>query len=178
LSGCDAAVPVETDGGPGTACLHWDEVCFRGELMTGYESGGLQMSRITLGTLEDLGYTVDYSKADPFPASEMDPSCVCNAAAKMERKEKEDQLRGKVLSPHEYHAMSAENAEMIRKRPPLSNAARQAATEYGRMKLKGQIAKAARGSKGQSDFVGEQYIVVYYMENDHIYSIVVRNDAP
>jgi hypothetical protein len=41
LSGCTTAVPVETEGDAGTACGHWDEACFLGELMTGFATDGL-----------------------------------------------------------------------------------------------------------------------------------------
>jgi hypothetical protein len=85
LSGCAAAIPLETTGGPGTACAHWDELCLKGELMTGFATGGLEISRMTVGSLEDIGYEVDYSQADAFPVENLDPSCVC-AAATVEKK--------------------------------------------------------------------------------------------
>jgi Ca2+-binding RTX toxin-like protein len=61
------SVPVEHGGGAGTRGAHWDEATFNAELMTGYaEAGGVAMpiSRITVGALRDLGYTVNYSAAD------------------------------------------------------------------------------------------------------------------
>ncbi len=70
LSGTNATgVPVENTGGPGTAGGHWRESVFNTELMTGYaEAPGVAMpiSRMTVGTLEDMGYTVDYAAADPY----------------------------------------------------------------------------------------------------------------
>lgn len=62
-------VPVENTGGPGTALGHWRESVFTTELMTGYaEEAGTAMpiSRMTVGSLQDMGYTVDYTKADPY----------------------------------------------------------------------------------------------------------------
>lgn len=72
-------VPVELGGGIGTANAHWNEVDGGGsptgivsashgmdlqdELMTGWASGNFFLSRTTLGSLDDLGYIVDYSKA-------------------------------------------------------------------------------------------------------------------
>jgi Ca2+-binding RTX toxin-like protein len=69
LSGNFAAtsVPLEHGGGSGTAGAHWDEAIFNTELMTGYaEAGGVPMpiSRLTIGALQDIGYTVNYSAAD------------------------------------------------------------------------------------------------------------------
>lgn len=60
-------VPVENGGGPGTANSHWRETVFRNELMSGYISAaGNPLSRITAGSLGDLGYQVDLAAADPF----------------------------------------------------------------------------------------------------------------
>lgn len=64
-----AGVPVENGGGPGTRDGHWRESVFRTELMTGFaEPPGTPMpiSRITVGSLQDLGYAVTYAAADPF----------------------------------------------------------------------------------------------------------------
>ena len=63
------SVPIEHDGGSGTVGAHWDEDTFNTELMTGYaESPGVPMpiSRMTIGALQDIGYTVNYSAADPY----------------------------------------------------------------------------------------------------------------
>ncbi len=63
------SVPVENTGGPGTRDSHWREATMRTELMTGFaEPGGVAMplSRITVGSLQDIGYTVDYNGADLF----------------------------------------------------------------------------------------------------------------
>jgi len=62
-------VPVENSGGAGTAGGHWRETVFGTELMTGYaEPAGVPMpiSRMTVGSLQDLGYTVNYAAADAY----------------------------------------------------------------------------------------------------------------
>jgi hypothetical protein len=62
-------VPVENSGGAGTAGGHWRESVFVTELMTGYaEAAGTKMpiSRITVGQFQDLGYQVNYAKADAY----------------------------------------------------------------------------------------------------------------
>lgn len=69
-------VPVENNGGPGTALGHWEEnnlrngsnVAFGAELMTGFLNGGVfnPISRVTVAQFADLGYTVDIDQADPF----------------------------------------------------------------------------------------------------------------
>lgn len=62
-------IPVENVGGTGSRDAHWRESVFDGELMTSIaESGGVAMpiSRMTIGSLEDLGYRVNYAAADPY----------------------------------------------------------------------------------------------------------------
>jgi hypothetical protein len=61
-------VPLETTGGQGTAFSHWSEARFDRELMTGFSETGppMPLSVITIGGLQDLGYSVDYAQADPY----------------------------------------------------------------------------------------------------------------
>ena len=60
-------VPVENTGGPGTADSHWRETVFRNELMSGFISAaGNPLSRITVASLEDLGYAVDFNAAEEY----------------------------------------------------------------------------------------------------------------
>ena len=60
-------------GSPGSICSHWSEFSFNttvnSELMTPFFRTGVAnpLSTVTVGALEDLGYEVDYSKADGFP---------------------------------------------------------------------------------------------------------------
>ena len=61
------AVPVENTGGPGTKNSHWRETIFRNELMTGFVNGPPNpLSRVTVASLQDLGYVVDISKAEAY----------------------------------------------------------------------------------------------------------------
>lgn len=62
------SVPLENLGGPGTAEAHWREVDFDREVMTGFIDAGVKMplSEVTIGSMQDLGYAVDFGAADPF----------------------------------------------------------------------------------------------------------------
>jgi hypothetical protein len=65
-------VPLENTGGGGTASAHWRETVFNAELMTGFiESPGVPMplSRMTIASMRDLGYTVNYDASDSFAGS-------------------------------------------------------------------------------------------------------------
>ena len=65
-----ATVPVENDTGEygsGALDLHWRESVFGTELMTTVlDSADAPVSNVTLASLADLGYEVDYTKAEPY----------------------------------------------------------------------------------------------------------------
>ncbi len=62
-----SGVPVENTGGSGTADAHWRESVFASELMTGLVSPStMPISRVTVGSLADIGYTVNMAAADTF----------------------------------------------------------------------------------------------------------------
>jgi len=62
-----ADVPVENTGGPGTADGHWRESVFRNELMSGFIAApDNPLSRLTVASLQDMGYEVDLAKAEPY----------------------------------------------------------------------------------------------------------------
>jgi hypothetical protein len=67
LGGSGSTVPLETTGGSGTALVHWSEAVFGNELMTGFISSTPNpLSIMTIGSLQDLGYRVNYAAADPY----------------------------------------------------------------------------------------------------------------
>lgn len=52
-------IPVEQDGGSGTAGSHWDEETFNNELMTGYINDGVNpFSAMSAASFADLGYVI------------------------------------------------------------------------------------------------------------------------
>lgn len=60
-------VPVENTGGAGTRNSHWRDTVFVNELMTGFvNSAPNPISRVTVASLQDLGYKVDLTKAEAF----------------------------------------------------------------------------------------------------------------
>ena len=66
----ESGVPVENNGGQGTRDAHWRESVFDNEIMTGYlDSGVNPLSRITIASLEDMGYEVDLGAADFYAPS-------------------------------------------------------------------------------------------------------------
>lgn len=69
---CTNGAPVENTGGTGTAESHWRETIFDTELMTGFaDNPPMPFSAMTAGSLEDLGYGVNYLAVDPFSPAMM-----------------------------------------------------------------------------------------------------------
>ncbi len=94
-----AYVPVELEGGTGTAGGHWDEnygganpgsTDFGYALMSGWANPGSYITDTTLGQFEDLGYTVNYAY-DPYavvpePDAPLAPLLVAGAAVALSRR--------------------------------------------------------------------------------------------
>ena len=84
LTGCGGCPPIENSGGNGTYGVHWNEFNEQNEqgfdldaeLMTGWQESGANVhepiSTITIASFQDLGYSVDYGKADTF---NFNPTC-------------------------------------------------------------------------------------------------------
>jgi hypothetical protein len=52
--------------GEGTVNSHWRTTVFGNELMVGFLPANPALSVVSLGSLQDLGYTVNYAAADPY----------------------------------------------------------------------------------------------------------------
>ena len=67
--GGTGTIPVENTGGSGTADAHWRETTFRTEVLTGFSERigtPMPLSRMSIASMADLGYTVDMNQADPY----------------------------------------------------------------------------------------------------------------
>lgn len=60
------AVPVENTGDVNSRDSHWRHSVFNTELMQGFSYSDMPMSRVTVGAMADIGYTVNLNNADPF----------------------------------------------------------------------------------------------------------------
>jgi hypothetical protein len=68
-------VPIELDGGAGTADGHWDETWAgpQSDLMTGYIEGVTTFSETTLASFRDLGYSAPSSAQSGEPSNVSSP---------------------------------------------------------------------------------------------------------
>lgn len=150
--GCIGTPPVETDGGPGRAGGHWDEECLVNELMTGFINlEGNPLSALTIASMKDVGYEVDYSVAGNYDGS--DTTC-CNGAP--------------ILSPDQPG------------KPELSATGRAQAVTYGKqvLSLNQRPPKVAGIGKEEDGliYVGDKFTTVLFEENGILYDVFVTNE--
>jgi len=155
--GCVTATPpVEADFGPGTRGGHWDEDCLNSELMTGFAESTppMPLSRLTIASLEDIGYTVDYLAADAYDGSNTNSTSGCCHSP---------------FSP-------VESALMVNPKPPLSSTGTANAVAYGLdILMQSTLPTSIVGVDGL-EYVGDRVIIVLYEENGYIYDVLVTNE--
>lgn len=90
-------LPIEGDFGPGTRFSHWDEATLKNELMTGFLNlGENPLSRITAGSLRDLGYGTAV-KGEAYELPKGTPGVDINDSAESTRGEGLNIAVGEVL---------------------------------------------------------------------------------
>lgn len=159
--GCTGLPPIETDGGGGTAFGHWDDDCFQSELMTGFVSSTNFLSSITLAALEDIGYTsIDRDQADPYTP----PASCCDGRRRQLRSGDNGAVRN----------LQGNSAEGLARRPPLSAVGLAKAEAYGKAYLvDAKLPEGAPRVAGGFEYVGDQFITIYYEENGFVYDVDV-----
>ena len=102
-----------------------------------------KISRVTVGFLEDLGYSVNYDAADSFQANDFGPACQCRRRLSGDTLNLSEELSGDILHP-----------KTSTSRRTLSDAGRQKAIALGRNYLASLPWPPLEGRDGQD---GPQY---------------------
>lgn len=176
ISQCNSAAPVEdSTGRQGSDCGHWDDACFKEERMT--YNGGNKISRVTVGSLEDIGYDVNYNAADSYTYADLGNGAGCKCGNR--------RLRGNSENASFLVAMEAEPVEAKRPRRRLSDAGHARAWSFGESILVQRRAEAQmqglaygygageRGSADNYEDVGSKVVMVLYEENGEEYGVKV-----
>jgi Leishmanolysin len=168
ISGCSTTIPTEQDAAKG-ACKHWDEECLVDELMTGVLAAGSKalLSRITIGSLADLGYEVDYSKADLYTKANLGHGCTCGR--RIERSLSE-------MNHGDTLQLGLQSRRDVQPRR-LSEKLRQSAMEYGQAVLASRALDHANRKLINIDdavYVGDQIISVLVREGDDVHGVIVK----
>jgi len=140
--------PPLDDGG-----AHWLESCFNREFMTGaIDSDFNAISILTIASLEDIGYEVNYTAADPYDGSNTGGGC----------------------------CLPSITVEIVQNHPTLSEAGRAAAIAYGQEELrKSQLTgDTMQYMQEESDvlYIGDLFTAVLYQEDGWIHEVKVARD--
>jgi Leishmanolysin len=170
ITGCDV-VPTENSGtiNDGTFCGHWDEECMKSELMTGFLNGGLNpLSRITIATLADLGYTVDYSTAESYGRNDVNSTCTCGGRRLLSESTKLNT------------ANQLGTSHISTRRRSLSEEGYQGAVNYGQAillqrRLAKKVSILANSIVRPDDivYVGDKVLVVFVEEDGAFFDVTV-----
>jgi hypothetical protein len=160
--GCASTPPIETDFGPGTRGSHFDEACFNNELMTGFLNSGSSnpLSKLSIATLDDLGYQVDYSQADEY----FPPTNCCQEGSARKMRTRRRRLGGERGGWKHKHG----------KHTTLSELGLSEAQQYGQAELRRNgLHKPAKRVNGDITFVGDLFLTVLYEEEESVFEVTV-----
>jgi hypothetical protein len=151
ISGCDY-IP--------TTCGHWDEDCFGREIMTDTIDITTVVSRVTVASMEDLGYEVDYSYADQFSQVDISVYCLLQCPKR--------NLMDSKWGNNVRHPIDISNG-ITRRRRRLSDKGYANAVQHGQAVLEQESSLSAKQPKNST-------IYILYMEENELYSIPVQLD--
>ena len=122
-----------------------------GEIMTADSHTIRQatISKVTLGSLQDMNFTVDYSMADPYKTDDLNPACTCPSR----------NLRRSAITEEPTNVGQ------------LSETAMKDAIKIGK-----DILKTTTVDFPSPDNVSGQGVFVVYQEEDSVYTVLVTND--
>ena len=138
--------------------------------MIPFVSDDARISKVTIGSLEDLGYTVDYNAADSFTANDFGSSCRCRRRLTGDTDDlSEGQFLGDGINPETspHH------------RRQLSDAGREHAEAMGRSYLESLpqpslgVVPDVEHDDGQEYRIEGDLVYVYYEEDGVVYHVDV-----
>ena len=119
--------------------------------MTGFVDRNMPISKLTIASLEDIGYTVDYSAADEYDGN--DTVC-CNPS---------------------IHFLPSTPSK-----PPLSDLGKDTAVAYGREVLSENQRPPSIFDEDKDDdtivYVGDLFVIVLFEEDGIIYDVFVTKE--
>ena len=148
------------------SCGHWNEECFGRELMTDFIDFTNALSRITIASMEDLGYDVDYSYADTFGQIEISLTCLINC---QKRNLMESNLNLTHYSENDLDDTKTQlQLRQQRRRRKLSDEGYATAVQHGREVLLQETSQSTNPPKSRT-------IYILYMEENEVYSVPVQS---
>jgi hypothetical protein len=144
--------------------------------MTAFLGPGKKLSRITIGSLEDLGYKVDYSKADAFTVDNLDSSCICTARRGLLRDTTSSTSGGGGDRPADFKSLVTTGQPHKRRLSAETHAKAVAAGQALLAKNKAAYEAAGGDAAVPNGFkyVGDKFVVVAVRDGDAIASVGVK----
>ena len=144
--GCVGTPPIEKGDDPGG---HWDEECLGNELMTGALNPGTNpFSRLSIASVEDLGYLVNYNAANVFDGR--NTTCCSGTAPSTQSKP--------TLSDAGRDDAFAYGQNILREN-----------------QLSDEVALLLEEDDSGLMYVGDKMVVVLYIEDGIIFEVFVTN---
>ena len=128
------------------------------------------LSKVTVGSLEDLGYEVNLDNADAYGESDVDASCLCDRRRNLFFK-----LPSWFPNPFQARPIGRQSGP---DKPQLSEELRQYAVDYGTKLLEERSTVSADASNGVVDYIGNRFVSVWMRQGDDIFSVDVWRDGP
>ena len=156
------------------SCGHWDEACLERELMTSTLDFTNALSRVTIASMEDLGYDVDYSYADTFGQIEISFSCLisCPNRNLVEINRNNNSTANIIVNNNNvaHHTKTQQkirHQQQQRRRRKISDEGYAAAVQHGRDVLEQEQSQSSKQPKNHT-------VYILYMEENELYSIPVQ----
>jgi hypothetical protein len=146
--------------------------------MTGFQDGYTSpLSRITVGTLHDMGYQVNYDMADPFTRSDLNASCTCppNRRLRQTVPSVMDMKHGEVFSVGSVAngPTTANSRPRRRLSATVEAAAIKAGLEYLQSKVQENDNAAQLEDLGLA-YVADKIVSVLVLVDGEVYGVTVR----
>lgn len=154
LSGCsEDPVPVSLRNGN---CGHWLEACLLEEEMTPFTTPGPdRSSRITIASLEDLGYEVQYDQAEAFTRDDLNATCTCDE-------------RRRRLAPETLVDTTGQAKD------ETLQYAREAGMQF---LVENALSRSANPDEEDVIYVGDKVVAVVIEEDGQIFDVTVHADS-
>jgi Leishmanolysin len=141
-------------------CGHWDEYCMGREIMTSVVDVTNVISRVTIASMEDLGYEVNYGDAEPY--SDVEINILCLIGCKTRRLSGVNDT-SKVNDPLNITSISASR----QRRRPLSDEGYAHVVQHGLDVLAQETNTSTNEPKNHTMYI-------LYKEENELYSVPVH----
>lgn len=126
--------------------------------MTPFIGFDAQLSRVTLGAIEDIGYEVNYDAADDYTKDDLGPACRCGRRLTGETRNLSEELFRNPRDETTHRKLSDEGLAYV--------------TNQGRAFLE-TLPLQGRSDSDEAEYVGGESTFVYAMQDETVFVVKV-----